>query len=154
MVLFTPLLLLPIVLICEALALVELWIPLFAAVVRSGVSAQMRAWPSPPFCSTGLWMHRGDSCCGTIDPEQTADRRGAYRASVSILDLTAYFAHWTLHKSPLLWRVHRVHHCDPFVDVTTAFRQHDGPKKTPDTLDGMHANVRVSQRLDRAVARV
>lgn len=35
-----------------------------------------------------------------------------------------YLAHRAMHWSPLLWRVHRVHHSDPFVDVTTAFRNH------------------------------
>jgi sterol desaturase/sphingolipid hydroxylase (fatty acid hydroxylase superfamily) len=28
------------------------------------------------------------------------------------------------HKIPILWRVHRVHHTDPEVDVTTGFRFH------------------------------
>ena len=35
-----------------------------------------------------------------------------------------YAAHWTLHASPALWRFHRVHHSDAFVDVTTSFRTH------------------------------
>jgi len=40
------------------------------------------------------------------------------------LDLAAYAAHRAMHIVPALWRVHRVHHTDPHVDVTTAFRQH------------------------------
>lgn len=35
-----------------------------------------------------------------------------------------YFAHRAMHRSPTLWRAHRVHHSDPFVDVTTTFRNH------------------------------
>lgn len=42
------------------------------------------------------------------------------------LDLFQYLAHVTLHQSKLLWRIHRVHHCDSEVDVTTTFRQHPG----------------------------
>jgi sterol desaturase/sphingolipid hydroxylase (fatty acid hydroxylase superfamily) len=42
------------------------------------------------------------------------------------LDLFAYFAHRLLHKIPLGWRFHRVHHSDAEVDVTTALRQHPG----------------------------
>lgn len=42
------------------------------------------------------------------------------------LDLFAYFAHVTLHKFALMWRFHRMHHSDRFVDVTTAFREHPG----------------------------
>jgi sterol desaturase/sphingolipid hydroxylase (fatty acid hydroxylase superfamily) len=35
-----------------------------------------------------------------------------------------YLAHWLMHASPRLWRFHRVHHSDPFVDVTTSYRTH------------------------------
>lgn len=35
-----------------------------------------------------------------------------------------YLAHWSMHVSPVLWRFHRVHHSDPFVDVTTSYRTH------------------------------
>ena len=44
--------------------------------------------------------------------------------TITILDLVTYCAHFALHKFPWLWRIHRVHHCDLFVDATTAFRQH------------------------------
>ena len=42
------------------------------------------------------------------------------------LDLTAYWAHVLLHRIPQCWRLHRVHHSEPEVDVTTALRQHPG----------------------------
>src|SRR5262245_20808499 len=46
-------------------------------------------------------------------------------AGVIVLDFTfGYLAHWAMHMSPLLWRVHCVHHADPFVDVTTTYRNH------------------------------
>ena len=45
-------------------------------------------------------------------------------ATVVVLDGLAYAAHVLMHRWPLLWRVHRVHHSDATVDVTTAFRQH------------------------------
>jgi len=35
-----------------------------------------------------------------------------------------YLAHRALHMSSALWRVHRVHHSDRFVDVTTTYRTH------------------------------
>lgn len=44
--------------------------------------------------------------------------------AVVILDLCTYLAHLAMHKVPFLWRVHCVHHADPFLDVTTSFRQH------------------------------
>lgn len=42
------------------------------------------------------------------------------------LDLATWALHWAMHKSPLLWRLHRLHHADTFVDVTTTLRQHPG----------------------------
>ncbi|MCG8324665.1 MAG: sterol desaturase family protein [Thiotrichales bacterium] len=43
---------------------------------------------------------------------------------IIILDLVIYWQHRLFHKYPLLWRMHRVHHSDPEVDVTTAIRFH------------------------------
>ncbi|ACT58630.1 sterol desaturase family protein [Hirschia baltica] len=40
------------------------------------------------------------------------------------LDLAIWFQHFLTHKIPFLWRLHRVHHTDPDVDVSTAFRFH------------------------------
>jgi sterol desaturase/sphingolipid hydroxylase (fatty acid hydroxylase superfamily) len=45
---------------------------------------------------------------------------------VLALDLSFYLAHVAMHRIPAFWRFHRVHHCDPAVDVTTALRQHPG----------------------------
>lgn len=98
-------------------------------------------------------------------------------AGVVVLDLLAYVAHVLLHKSALGWRFHQVHHCDPHVDVTTAFRQHPGEtvwrigwQLTGTVLLGLplwalavylilsasnaeleHANVRVSEATDRFI---
>jgi sterol desaturase/sphingolipid hydroxylase (fatty acid hydroxylase superfamily) len=54
----------------------------------------------------------------------TLPRWAMIALGVAVLDLSTYVAHLTMHKSPLLWRAHRVHHSDPFVDVTTTLRQH------------------------------
>jgi len=43
-----------------------------------------------------------------------------------VLDFAFYVAHVAMHKIPAFWRCHRVHHCDPVVDVTTTIRQHPG----------------------------
>lgn len=46
-------------------------------------------------------------------------------AGIVILDFSAgYLAHRALHVIPVLWRFHRVHHSDDFVDVTTTYRTH------------------------------
>ncbi len=44
--------------------------------------------------------------------------------SVVLLDLTIYAQHVVFHKVPVLWRVHRMHHTDLHVDVTTGVRFH------------------------------
>jgi sterol desaturase/sphingolipid hydroxylase (fatty acid hydroxylase superfamily) len=38
--------------------------------------------------------------------------------------LASYWLHRLMHRTPLLWRVHRVHHADGLVDVSTSFRNH------------------------------
>lgn len=44
--------------------------------------------------------------------------------SILILDAGIYFQHLAFHHFPPLWRIHRVHHCDPELDATTALRFH------------------------------
>ena len=46
--------------------------------------------------------------------------------SVILLDLLIYFWHVANHHFPFFWRFHRVHHTDPDLDVTSAFRFHLG----------------------------
>ncbi|MEM7195415.1 MAG: sterol desaturase family protein [Pseudomonadota bacterium] len=44
--------------------------------------------------------------------------------SVILLDMLIYWQHRIFHTVPLLWRLHRMHHSDPAIDVTTGFRFH------------------------------
>jgi sterol desaturase/sphingolipid hydroxylase (fatty acid hydroxylase superfamily) len=45
-------------------------------------------------------------------------------ASVILLDLAIYFQHVLFHAVPVLWRLHRMHHADLDVDVSTGLRFH------------------------------
>ena len=45
-------------------------------------------------------------------------------ASVILLDLAIYFQHVLFHAVPLLWRLHRMHHADLDIDVSTGLRFH------------------------------
>src|SRR5437867_2123856 len=47
-------------------------------------------------------------------------------ASVILLDLAIYLQHVLFHAVPVLWRLHRMHHADIDVDVTTGSRFHPG----------------------------
>ncbi|UWQ05184.1 sterol desaturase family protein [Aliiroseovarius crassostreae] len=44
--------------------------------------------------------------------------------AVLILDFAIWFQHMVFHKVPVLWRLHRVHHADRDIDVSTALRFH------------------------------
>jgi sterol desaturase/sphingolipid hydroxylase (fatty acid hydroxylase superfamily) len=45
-------------------------------------------------------------------------------ASVILLDLAIYLQHVLFHAVPVLWRLHRMHHADLEIDVTTGARFH------------------------------
>ena len=47
-------------------------------------------------------------------------------ASFLLMDLAFYYWHLANHRTPFLWRFHNVHHADPELDVSTAFRFHFG----------------------------
>ncbi|OIQ26313.1 sterol desaturase family protein [uncultured Vibrio sp.] len=44
--------------------------------------------------------------------------------SILFLDLAIYFQHLIFHRVPMLWRLHRVHHADQDIDMTTGSRFH------------------------------
>jgi sterol desaturase/sphingolipid hydroxylase (fatty acid hydroxylase superfamily) len=98
---------------------------------------------------------------------------------VAALDFAfGYVAHRAMHASPWLWRFHRVHHSDPFVDVTTTYRTHPVESawrylclsvpiwllgvpaatvlayRVLSAVNGLleHANVRVNTNLDAAAS--
>ena len=77
---------------------------------------------------------------------------------IVVLDFSVgYASHRTMHAWPAMWRFHRVHHSDAFVDVTTTYRTH--PVETgwrflfaivPIWLLGIPAQAVVIQRLLQA----
>ena len=44
--------------------------------------------------------------------------------TVVVISLTQYAFHALAHASPLLWRLHQIHHCDGHLDATSAARHH------------------------------
>ncbi|MEP7244246.1 MAG: sterol desaturase family protein [Gammaproteobacteria bacterium] len=48
----------------------------------------------------------------------------SFIASILLLDLTIYAQHRLFHRVSWLWRIHRVHHSDAQLDVSTALRFH------------------------------
>lgn len=49
-----------------------------------------------------------------------------FALSFLLMDLAFYYWHVANHRVPFLWRFHNVHHIDPDLDVSTAFRFHFG----------------------------
>ncbi len=49
-----------------------------------------------------------------------------FAGAILLLDFWTYWWHRFNHTLPFLWRFHKVHHSDPFMDVTTANRFHLG----------------------------
>ncbi|ADZ92532.1 sterol desaturase family protein [Marinomonas mediterranea] len=43
---------------------------------------------------------------------------------IVLLDVAIYWQHRVFHTVPLLWRLHRVHHTDPELDISSAVRFH------------------------------
>jgi len=48
----------------------------------------------------------------------------AVLVSIAVLDLAIYLQHVMFHAVPALWRLHRMHHADLEIDVTTGLRFH------------------------------
>ncbi len=100
--------------------------------------------------------------------------------AILVLDFVIWAQHLITHKVPLLWRLHRVHHADTDIDVTTAIRFHPieigvsmllkigvvyllGPAAIAVVLFEIllngtamfnHANIRLPQWLDAIVRKV
>jgi sterol desaturase/sphingolipid hydroxylase (fatty acid hydroxylase superfamily) len=98
-------------------------------------------------------------------------------ATIAVQSLSSYVLHVVMHKVPWFWRLHRVHHLDTALDLSTGLRHH--PLEyfltlltdisaaivfglTPwaliayGTVDGIfsfygHANIRLPARLDHAL---
>lgn len=74
------------------------------AAVLAAVFAYMRGWGALNAVDWPLWVE--------------------IVVAMTALDFAIYIQHLLTHRVPILWRLHRVHHADREVDVTTALRFH------------------------------
>jgi sterol desaturase/sphingolipid hydroxylase (fatty acid hydroxylase superfamily) len=79
-------------------------LPLPAAAVGMALAAEAQGW--------GLLHHAGIPAWAAL------------MAGVVLLDLAIYLQHVMFHAVPALWRLHRMHHADLDIDVTTGARFH------------------------------
>lgn len=49
-----------------------------------------------------------------------------YLIAIIALDFFNFIYHYLMHKIPVCWRFHQVHHSDMEVDISTTFREHPG----------------------------
>ncbi len=82
--------------------IVKLCFPVLA--VGMAVIAEDRSWGLFNLVDLPLWL--------------------SFVLSILLLDMAIYFQHVLFHVSPMLWRLHRVHHTDLEFDVTTGIRFH------------------------------
>jgi len=74
-----------------------------------------------PVLAVGLAVNVQDSGVGLLAALPPV---AAVVVGVVLLDLVIYWQHRLLHRLPLLWRLHRVHHSDTSFDVSTGVRFH------------------------------
>src|SRR5215472_6634546 len=104
----------------RAIARSHRWLGNLALVVVDTIAVR-----AVPFVSAvamaGLAETRGWGLLRTVGP---VPAWLGIAASVVLLDLAIYLQHVLFHALPALWRLHRVHHTDPELDVTTGVRFH------------------------------
>ena len=76
-------------------------------------------WLAP----VGIALHAANSGYGLLNLV-SLPAWVAILIAIIALDLLIYWQHRLMHEVSLLWRLHRVHHADVDVDVTTALRFH------------------------------
>ena len=83
---------------------VLVWLLFPVAIIEFGVIAAEAGWGLMPRLGLPAWL--------------------ALPAAFLLLDLNRYLQHLLLHRIPLLWTLHGMHHTDPDYDATTALRFH------------------------------
>ncbi|MFM6932618.1 MAG: sterol desaturase family protein [Novosphingobium sp.] len=76
-----------------------------------------------PFGSAGAALLADARAWGLFN---TFSAPGVLILSIALMarTLLAYWLHRAMHAVPLLWRIHRIHHTDPMLDISTGLRHH------------------------------
>jgi sterol desaturase/sphingolipid hydroxylase (fatty acid hydroxylase superfamily) len=76
-----------------------------------------------PIAAVEFALQRESSASGLLNSTELSAPLSICIA-VILLDLAIYTQHVVFHRIPVLWRIHRMHHTDNDVDVTTGARFH------------------------------
>ena len=116
------------------LALIEIGAPR-----RRAPAARLRRWPTNlGLMALGAVLSRIALPLAVVEAGALATDRGwgllgaagvarsplGVAAAVIALDFAIYAQHVLMHRVPVLWRLHRVHHADPAFDASTGLRFH------------------------------
>jgi len=79
-----------------------------------------------PTAAAGLALYAQQQGWGLFNsvPTQEWPTALVLIGSILLFDLCIYWQHRLMHQVPLLWRLHKVHHADPDLDVSTGARFH------------------------------
>lgn len=106
---------------------------------RRAAANRSRRWPTNlGLMALGAVLTRASLPLGTVAAAVFAGERGwgvlaaaglattplGVAAAVVALDFAMYGQHVAMHRLPVLWRLHRVHHADPALDTSTGIRFH------------------------------
>jgi sterol desaturase/sphingolipid hydroxylase (fatty acid hydroxylase superfamily) len=145
------------------------WFGNLSVQVVNGILPRL-LFPLLPVGLASLWAERGWGLLNAMALPAPA----AVLAGILVLDMAIYGQHWLFHRVDPLWRIHRMHHTDLDLDLTTALRFHPveivlsllikmavvavlGPPAVAVLLfevllNGMamfnHGNIRIPRRLD------
>jgi sterol desaturase/sphingolipid hydroxylase (fatty acid hydroxylase superfamily) len=103
----------------RALRRVERW-PHNLGLVAAGAVAMRVVAPAGAVAAAMLAARQGWGLLHAVDAAPVV----AWGTAVLVLDLAIWAQHVAMHKVDVLWRLHRVHHADVDVDVTTGVRFH------------------------------
>lgn len=74
------------------------------------------------FVAAALWAH--DQGIGLLNLADGPAAALVVAATLMLRGFVSFATHWLNHKVPWLWRLHRVHHLDTDLDVTSTVRFH------------------------------
>ena len=99
------------------------WATNLAIVGLGIVVVRLLAFLAAPLVAVGAALIAEQKCWGLLN---FVDWPGVLEIGLAVvaLDFALWFQHWASHKVPILWRLHRMHHADVDLDVTTALRFH------------------------------
>jgi sterol desaturase/sphingolipid hydroxylase (fatty acid hydroxylase superfamily) len=105
--------------------------------LRTDPAARRKRWPANFGLTAINVLVLGALPLGSLAAADLAAARGwglfnqvalpawlAVIAAFLLRSLTSYVIHVAMHKVPLLWRLHRIHHTDTAMDISTAVRFH------------------------------